>query len=374
MSKALVTGGAGLIGSHLADLLLQSGYDVRVIDNLEPVTHPGGRPPWISSDIEFLEGDMRNQEDVESAVRGVDVVFHQAAYGGFAPELAKMTDSNAMGTTRLFEAIRSSGSRVTKVVTASSQAVYGEGKYVCEKCGPFYPSERSLDQLDQGKWEQSCPECGEESRAAAIEEEAPLRFRGIYALTKMFEERLTISLGQEWQLPTVALRYSLTYGPRQSVSNPYTGICSIFSTRLLNGLPPILYEDGQQSRDFVFVKDVARANMMVMESESANYGIFNVGTGVSTTVATFAALLARSYGLEIEPKIEGEYRPADFRHIVADTEKLTSLGWAPETPLSEGISQYGEWILSLGRPPERFSGAEQELREIGVIRSPRVHP
>ena len=173
---------------------------------------------------------MRNQADVETAIRGVDVVFHEAAYGGFAPELTKMTDSNAMGTTRLFEAIRSSGSRVSKVVTASSQAVYGEGKYVCGNCGPSYPSERSLGQLDQGNWEHRCPNCGEEMLAAAIEEEAPLRFRGMYALTKMFEERLTISLGQEWELPTVALRYSLTYGPRQSVSNPYTGICSIFST------------------------------------------------------------------------------------------------------------------------------------------------
>jgi dTDP-L-rhamnose 4-epimerase len=368
MAKALVTGGAGLIGSHIVDLLLQRGYAVRILDNLEPATHFEGRPPWIARDAEFMPGDMRNLDDVRKALQGVDVVFHQAAYGGFAPELTKMTDVNACGTARLFEIIRTDGLDIRKVVTASSQAVYGEGKYQCAACGPCYPSPRSIEQMERPEWELVCPKCRGVLRPIPIDEDAPVKLNGTYHLTKYFEERMTLALGRDWGIPTVALRYMLTYGPRQSVFNPYTGICSIFSTRILNGLPPVVYEDGRQTRDFIFVEDVARANLAVLESDAANGRVFNVGTGTAVTIADFARLLARAYGSAVEPLIPGQFRPMDFRHLVADNRALRQLGWQPTVPLETGIQRYAEWILSLKRPAEYFTQAEAVLKRMRIVR------
>ena len=372
--KALVTGGAGLIGSHIADLLLEKGYEVRILDNLEPCTHVEGKPAWIPAGAEFIRGDMRNANDIERALKGVAVVFHQAAYGGFAPELTKMTDVNACGTARIFEAIRTQHLDIKKFVTASSQAVYGEGCYSCRVCGPCYPEPRSLLQLGRGEWEVKCPTCDAPVAGAPIMEEAPLRFTGLYALSKYFEERLTLALGREWGIPAVALRYSLTYGPRQSLFNPYTGICSIFSTRLLNGLPPLIYEDGKQTRDFVFVRDVARANLLVLERDDANYQVFNVGTGQATTVIDFASMLRDAYSVKVDPTTQGEFRPMDCRHLVADNSKIRSLGWRPAVSVSEGVQRYAEWILSKPRPAEYFSKAEQTLKALRIVRTLDVPP
>jgi dTDP-L-rhamnose 4-epimerase len=366
--KALVTGGAGLIGSHVVDLLLEKGYEVRVLDNLEPATHLEGMPEWVPGDVEFLRGDMRSIDDVEKAVTGVDAIFHQAAYGGFAPELTKMTDVNACGTSRIFEVIRTKGLDVEKIVTASSQAVYGEGKYACAVCGPCYPAQRRLEQLERGEWEVACPTCGRPTSGAPIEEGAGLKFTGVYALSKYFEEQLTLSLGREWGIPAVALRYALTYGPRQSIFNPYTGVCSIFSTRLLNGLPPVIYEDGRQLRDFTFVADVARANVLVMEDDSVDGEVFNVGTGVGTSVLDFACLLRDAYGVDVDPAMPGEYRPMDFRHLIADNSKMRALGWEPEVRVADGVRRYADWILSRRRPAEYFSKAEETLRQLRIVR------
>jgi dTDP-L-rhamnose 4-epimerase len=366
--KALVTGGAGLIGSHIVDLLLAKGCEVRILDNLEPCTHMEGKPPWVPADAEFRLGDLRNMDDVERAVAGVDVIFHQAAYGGFAPELTKMADVNACGTARIFEVIRTKRLDIKKVVTASSQAVYGEGKYLCPMCGPCYPEPRPVSQLERGEWEVKCPQCGASTRGVPISEEAPLRLNAIYAISKYFEERLTIGLGREWGIPTVALRYSLTYGPRQSIFNPYSGICSIFSTALLNGLSPVIYEDGQQMRDFVFVEDVARANLLAMEKDEANYRVFNVGTGQATTVLEFACLLRDAYQAGVNPELAGEFRPADFRHLLADAGKIESLGWKPTVPVAEGVRRYAQWILSKPRPAEYFSRAQEALKQMRIVR------
>jgi dTDP-L-rhamnose 4-epimerase len=372
--KALVTGGAGLIGSHIVDLLLRRGYGVRVLDNLEPGTHLEGKPHWIPREVEFIQGDMRNPEDVERALMGVDVVFHQAAYGGFAPELSKITDVNACGTARIFEIIRAKRVNVQKIVTASSQAVYGEGKYSCEGCGVVsYPDIRPLTQLEAAEWEFRCGKCGSPLRGIPIDEDAPLRLNSVYALSKYFEERLTIALGREWGIPTVALRYALTYGPRQSIFNPYTGICSIFSTRLLNNLPPVVYEDGKQERDFVFVEDVARANLLVMESEAAKCDVFNVGTGKGTTVMEFACLLRDAYRVDVDPVLPGEFRPTDFRHLIADNSKIRALGWEPTVSVREGVSRYAQWILSRPRPAEQYSRAEKILKEMRVVRAAQPH-
>jgi dTDP-L-rhamnose 4-epimerase len=367
--KALVTGGAGLIGSHIVDLLLARGYEVRILDNLEPATHLDGRPEWVPDDVEMIEGDLRSSDDVERALVGVDVVFHQAAYGGFAPELTKMTDVNACGTARIFEAIRTKDLDITKVVTASSQAVYGEGQYRCERCGPSFPARRSLDQFARGEWEVSCPTCGRRMAGMPIGEDGALDLTGVYAISKYFEERLTLSLGAEWGIPTVALRYALTYGPRQSIFNPYTGICSIFSTRLLNGLPPVLYEDGRQTRDFTFVEDVARANVLVMERDEANGKVFNVGTGTGTSVMEFACLLRDAYGVSVDPVVPGQYRTLDVRHLTSESSRLRAWGWEPSVPVAEGIRRYAEWILSKGHPAEYFSRAEETLKQLRIVRS-----
>jgi dTDP-L-rhamnose 4-epimerase len=372
--KALVTGGAGLIGSHVVDLLLRRGYAVRVFDNLEPCTHALGKPDWLARDVEFIQGDMRNLADVEKAVTGVDVIFHQAAYGGFAPELTKMTDVNACGTARIFEVIRARSLEIQKIVTASSQAVYGEGRYLCQQCGPCHPSPRGTAQLDAADWDVRCPTCGGPAAAIPINEDAPLQLTSTYALTKYFEERLTLARGQEWDIPTVALRYALTYGPRQSVFNPYTGICSIFSTRLLNGLPPIIYEDGRQLRDFIFVTDVAQANLLVLESEAATGRVFNVGSGTGTSIWDFACLLRDAYGVAVDPVLSGHYRPTDVRHFIADNSRLAALGWRPLVPLAEGVRQYADWILARDHPAEYFAQAEQMLKRLRVVRSVAVTP
>jgi dTDP-L-rhamnose 4-epimerase len=368
MLKALVTGGAGLIGSHIVDLLLRKGYAVRILDNLEPSTHFEGRPPWIPAEAEFIQGDMRSTDDVRRALQGVEIIFHQAAYGGFALEMTKMTDVNATGTARLFEVIRTDGLDIKKIVVASSQAVYGEGKYLCPQCGLCYPEPRPLEQMERRDWEPHCPGCDAPLSPVPIDESAPVKLIGTYHLTKYFEERLTLALGREWGIPAVALRYMLTYGPRQSVFNPYTGICSIFSTRLLNNLPPVLYEDGEQSRDFVFVEDVAQANVAVMESDAANGRVFNVGTGRPTTIRQFAELLRAAYGATAQPSLPGQFRPMDFRHLVADITALRSIGWEPAVSVEEGVRRYAEWILSMKRPAEYFTQAEASLKRARVVR------
>jgi dTDP-L-rhamnose 4-epimerase len=371
--KALVTGGAGLIGSHIADLLLQRGYAVRIFDNLEPGVHLHGKPGWIPQDAEFIQGDLRNLDEVEKALRGVDVIFHEAIYGGFAPELTKMADVNVCGTARIFEIIRTRKLDIQKIVVASSQAVYGEGKYRCEKCGPCYIEQRPAEQLERGEWEARCPGCGAPTGGMPINEDSPLKLSNMYSLSKYFEERLTLGLGREWGIPAVALRYGLTYGPRQSVFNPYSGICSIFSTRLLNNVPPVIYEDGRQTRDFTFVEDVARANLLVLEKDEANYQVFNVGTGKGTPVMEFACLLRDAYHAKVSPALPGEFRPMDFRHLILDNSRLTALGWKPAVPVAEGVRHYAEWILSQPHPVEMFSEAEEILKKLRIVRSTRTN-
>lgn len=367
--KVLVTGGAGLIGSHIVDELLHRGYEVRVLDNLEPCIHLEGRPSWTTSDVDFHHGDVRSHDDVEKALAGVEVVFHQAVYGGFAPELVKMADVNMTGTARIFEIIRTRGLNIRKIVTASSQAVYSEGRYECAEHGFFLGSGRPVAQMQAGDWEVKCPQCGGAGQSRPISEEVPVKVGNIYALSKHFEERLTLGLGREWGIPAVALRYGLTYGPRQSIFNPYSGICSIFSTRLLNGKAPVIYEDGCQTRDFTFVGDVARANVAVLENPAADYEVFNVGTGLGTPVLEFARHLARAYDVEIAPETPGEYRPIDIRHLVLDNARLRALGWSPTVPVEEGVRRYAEWILSMPRPKEYFTEAEKTLKNLRIVRT-----
>ncbi|MCA1731865.1 MAG: NAD-dependent epimerase/dehydratase family protein, partial [Actinobacteria bacterium] len=258
--RALVTGGAGLIGSHLSDLLLGEGYHVRILDNLEPQTHRNGKPPWIPPEAEFVNADIRDRAAVRAALEDIHVVFHQAAYGGYMPEMSKYVHVNSFGTAQMLEVIRDESLPVRKVIVASSQAVYREGAAICPKDGLVFPDTRPVEQLTSGDYAVHCPLCGEITTTTETPEEAPMGGETVYAITKVDQERLVLTWGRQTGIPTVALRYSCTYGPRQSVFNPYTGVIAIFATRLLNGQPPVLYEDGAQTRDFCYVGDIARAN------------------------------------------------------------------------------------------------------------------
>src|ERR1700686_1858626 len=280
--RALVTGGAGLIGSHIVDLLQRQGWLVRILANLEAQTHRDGKPPWLLEAIrngaEFVNGDMRDREVVESSLDGIDVVFHEAAYGGYMPEISKYVAVNSFGTAQLLEIIREKNLGVRKIVVASSQVVYPEGAGECPQHGLVFPGLRPVEQLRRGDFSVRCPACQSPTKSVPTPEYAPIGGETVYAITKVDQEKLVLTWGRQAGIPTVALRYSCTFGPRQSIFNPYTGVIAIFCTRLLNNLPPVLYEDGEQTRDFSFVEDIARANLLAVESDKLDGQPINVGS------------------------------------------------------------------------------------------------
>lgn len=366
--RALVTGGAGLIGSHLVDLLLREGWRVRILDRLEPQTHRNGRPHWIPAAAEFVEADLCDRAVSSAALQDIDVVFHQAAYGGYMPEISKYVQVNSFGTAQLLEVIREERLPIRKVVVASSQAVYREGATHCPQHGLVFPSTRPLAQLSQGDFAVRCPLCQAATTPTPTPEHAPIGGETVYALTKVDQERLVLIWGQQTGIPTVALRYSCTYGPRQSIFNPYTGVIAIFSTRLLNGLPPVLYEDGEQTRDMCFVEDIARANLLAATTSTLDGLPVNVGSGRGTTVRAMATLIADALGCDIQPVAQGEFRPGEMRHLTSDIRRAQTMGYTPEVTLAEGIERYLAWIRQQGDVREYFAAAEQLLRSKGIVR------
>lgn len=370
-TTALVTGGAGLIGSHIVDLARDRGWQVRVLDALERQTHPQGRPSWVPEDVEFVQGDVRNRRDWERALYGIDIVFHEAAYGGYMPEIAKFIHVNSYGTALMLETIRNLDLPVQKVVMASSQAVYNEGAYACPEHDHFYGQTRPVAQLEQGDYDVRCPVCGKPSTPVPTDEGAPMGGENVYAISKADQERLLISFGRASGLPVVALRYSCTYGPRQSLFNPYTGVIAIFCTRLLNNLPPVVYEDGRQSRDLIFVEDIGRANLLVATDDRADGQILNVGTGNAVAIGDLASMLARQLGKEIEPHIPGEFRPGEMRALISDISRIGALGFQPRVALKDGIDRYLAWIGEQGDVGEYFSAAERRLRQRQVVKKAR---
>jgi dTDP-L-rhamnose 4-epimerase len=365
--RALVTGGAGLIGSHLSDLLLAEGYWVRILDNLEPQTHRNGRPSWVPREAEFLKADIRDRAAVAAALTDVDVVFHQAAYGGYMPEMAKYVHVNSFGTAQMLETIRDENLPVEKVVVASSQAVYREGAALCEEHGLIFPETRPAGQLAAGDYAVRCPVCGEPSASIPTPEGAPTGGETVYAITKSDQERLVLNWGVQTGVPTVALRYSCTYGPRQSIFNPYTGVIAIFATRLLNGQPPVLYEDGEQTRDLCFVGDVARANLLAAQSDALDGLPVNVGSGRATTIRKVAHMVSEALEVPIEPITRGEFRPGEMRHLTSDISRAASAGYAPEVDLAEGIERYIGWIREQGDVRDYFAEAEKVLRAKSIV-------
>ena len=367
MKRALVTGAAGLIGSHVVDLLVREGWQVRALDNLEPQTHRRGKPAWINPKAEFIQGDMRSRHAITAALDGIEVVFHQAAYGGYMPEIVKFVHVNSLGTAQILEIIREKNLPIKKIVVASSQAVYSEGAGECPKHGLVFPSVRPIEQLRRGDWQVHCPICGAITKSVPTPENAPVGGETVYGLTKVDQERLVLLWGKQTGIPTVALRYSCTYGPRQSIFNPYTGVIAIFCTRLLNNLPPVLYEDGEQTRDFSFVEDIARANLLAAQTDKLDGLPVNIGSAHGAPIREIAEQLADILTIDIAPEINGEFRPGEMRHLTSDTKLARSAGYKPTVDLGEGISRYIDWIRKQSDIRDYFSEASDILKNKGIV-------
>ena len=365
--RALVTGGAGLIGSHVADLLQREGWLVRILDNLEPQTHRRGKPAWIGNDVQFIEGDLTDRETIANALTDIDLVFHQAAYGGYMPEIAKYVRVNSFGTAQMLEVIREKNLPIQKIIVASSQAVYSEGAANCPEHGLVFPEVRPIEQLERGDWEVHCPICGAVTTTAPTPERAPVGGETVYGLTKVDQEKLVLLWGKQIGIPTVALRYSCTYGPRQSIFNPYTGVIAIFCTRLLNDLPPVLYEDGEQTRDFSFVEDIARANLLAAESDELDGLPVNVGSGAGVSIRKIAEQVSDALGIQIAPEMNGEFRPGEMRHLTSGTERIRAAGYTPQIDLATGITRYLDWIRQQSDVRDYFSEAADILRRKGIV-------
>ncbi len=366
--KILVTGGAGFIGSHTVDLLLQQGHHVRILDTLTPPVHIAGQvPDYVPRDAEFVLGDVRERAAWERALDGVDAVFHFAAYQDYLTDFSKFFHVNTVGTALLYEIVVEKKLPVQKIVVASSQATYGEGKYECPMDGVQYPPLRPVEQLNRREWEPRCPVCGG-ALNLLITDETRVNPHNQYAMSKYTQEMLALNFGRRYNIPSVALRYSIVQGPRQSFRNAYSGALRIFATRLLSGHAPICYEDGQQLRDFVSVHDVARANVLVMQDPRADYQVFNVGGGRAISVVEFARLVARRMDVNIAPELPGQFRFGDTRHIVSDVAKLRALGWAPRVAFDESIDEYVAWARSQPDVRDYYVDAEREMKAKGTIR------
>ena len=365
--RVLVTGGAGFIGSHTVDALLRCGYQVRVLDALVPPVHTvQGRPPHLAPEAELVVGDVRRREDWEQALAGVGAVIHLAAHQDYLLDFSRFAHVNDLGTALLYEVAVANRLPLRKVVVGSSQAVYGEGRYACPVDGPQFPDPRTLEQLRRGRWEIPCPRCGRVMEPGWTDETlvAP---HNQYAVSKYAQELYARTLGRLHAIPTVVLRYSIVQGPRQSPSNAYSGVLRVFGSRLLRGLPPIVYEDGRQIRDYVAIDDVVEANLLVLERQAADGEVFNVGGDRAVTVLEYAGMLCELLGAELEPEMSGEFRLGDVRHIRSDVSKLKALGWQPKTGLRQVASAYLAWLQSLGFH-DHTEEALERMRRLGVLR------
>ena len=369
--RILVTGGAGFIGSHTVDLLLQQGHRVRILDDLTPPVHIEGQlPAYVPRDAEFILGDVRDRAAWERALADVDAVFHFAAYQDYLTDFSKFFHVNTVGTALLYEIVVAQKLPIQKIVLASSQATYGEGKYACATDGVQYPPLRPVEQLMRREWEPRCPVCGGALKML-LTDEAHVNPHNQYAMSKFTQEMLALNFGRRYNIPTVALRFSIVQGPRQSFRNAYSGALRIFATRLLSNHTPICYEDGQQVRDFVSVRDVVRANLLVLQDPRADYQVFNVGCGRAISIVEFARLVARRIGATtnvVAPEIPGQFRFGDTRHIVSDISKLRALGWEPHVAFEESIDEYITWARTQPDLRDYYVDAEREMKKRGTIR------
>lgn len=367
--RILVTGGMGFVGSHLIDALVRQGHEVISFDNLEYQVHAGNKPDYLNKHCRYIIGDVRFRNQLKKAIKDVDIVFHQAAMVGVGQsmyQVSKYIHSNTYGTANLLDLIANEKHKVKKIIVASSMSIYGEGQYQCKKCGKTYPRLRTDAQLARKDWQVYCPVCGRAVFPAATSEDKPLFCTSVYALSKKDQEELCLLIGKTYNIPTVALRYFNIYGPRQALSNPYTGVCAIISSRIKNNHPPIIYEDGLQTRDFIHVKDVVRANLFVMRNPKADFQTFNVGTGKPTSILEIARILIKLYDARnLKPLIVNSYRKGDIRHCYADVSKLSSLGFKASTGLEQGMHDLIEWAKGV-KAKDRHRFADAQLLKKGL--------
>lgn len=361
----LVTGGAGFIGSHLVDALVEKGHRVRILDSIVEQVHGDKVPEFLNKEAEFIRADVCDQEAVAKALDGIDAVYHEAAEVGVGQsmyEIVRYVKANDLGTAVLLEEMIKRKDQFKKLVVASSMSIYGEGAYYCESCDEtIFPQLRSNRQLEAHEWELKHESCGSEIKPVGTTEEKPLFPTSVYAVSKQDQEQYCISVGRAYSIPTVALRYFNVYGTRQALSNPYTGVCAIFSSRLMNNERPMIFEDGKQTRDFVHVSDIVQANLLALETDKADYQAVNVGTGRPISVADISNMLAKGLGKDIEPRLVGKYREGDIRHCVSDISKARRLlNYEPKVNLEEGLMALLDWVKEQ-KPEDRVEAATAEL-------------
>ena len=357
----LVTGGAGFIGSHIVDALVEKNK-VTIYDNFELQVHKQ-EPDYLNKDAALIRADIRDKESLKGAVMDADIIFHQAAMVGVGQsmyQIERYVDVNTLGTAKLLDILANEEHDVKKLIVASSMSIYGEGAYQCEDCGVTYPSLRSEEQMKSRQWEMTCPVCAKVVEPVPTDEKKPLQPTSIYAVSKKDQEEMSLAVGHAYGIPTVALRYFNTYGPRQALSNPYTGVCAIFSSRIKNSNPPIVFEDGLQTRDFISVHDIAAANLLVMESSRADYNVYNVGTGKPVSILKIAETLAELYGKDLKPGIVNKFRQGDIRHCYADISKISRLGFKPAVTFKDGMQELVEW----GRMQEAEDMSDMAFAEL----------
>ncbi|WP_171510096.1 SDR family NAD(P)-dependent oxidoreductase [Niallia circulans] len=369
MNNILITGGAGFIGSHLSLKLVDKGYKVRVLDNLSEQIHGTNKniPVALQGKVDFILGDVRNKEDIRRAMKNQDAIIHLAAETGTGQsmyEITKYTDVNVNGTANILEILTNEDHSIQKIVVASSRAIYGEGKYECETHGVVYPSERNDSDMEKGEYEPKCTICGSVLSLLSTDEDSKIHPSSIYGITKQNQEQMVLNIGKAIGVPAVAFRYQNVYGPGQSLSNPYTGILSIFSTRIKNGNDLNIFEDGKESRDFVFIDDIVDATILGLESSTANYNIYNVGSGKPTTVLEVANTLINAYNSNSKITVSGNYRIGDIRHNYADLSKIKKdLSFHPKYSFEDGIKLFVSWVNSQEIKEDLYEKSINEMKE-----------
>lgn len=364
----LVTGGAGFIGSHLVDALIIRGYRVRVLDSLAPPTHDGKLPDWFNPKAKFIKGDVCRKKDLAAALRGADYVFHLAAYMDYHLDFSTYFDVNVKSTALIYEIAVEEKLPLKKIIVASSQSVYGEGKYRCQNHGLFYPDSRLEEQLKSRHWEVVCPICHKPADILPETESDFLTPQIPYGISKQAAENLCLVLGKIYQIPSVALRYSIVHGSRQSFRHFYSGALREFCVRAITGLPMVMHEDGNQVRDFINIHDTIAAHLTVLENPKADYQVFNVGSSRATRVLDLARLVCHEAGVKFQPVLEGRYRLRTARLSVMDISKLKKLGWHPIRSLKDNVQEYLAWIKQYPDAVKYLKKTYRELERTRVLK------
>ena len=370
----LITGGAGFIGSNLALKLIEKGYKVTVLDNLSPQIHTSNSPLYnsIKDKVRFIKGTVLSYDDWKNALEEIDVVVHLAAETGTGQsmyEIEKYTDVNIKGTSIFLDILANEKHSVKKMIVASSRAIYGEGKYECSSCGIVYPNERKDEDMSKGDFTIKCPTCNANAKLLATDENSKIHPSSIYGITKQVQEQMFMVMGKTLNIPALAFRYQNVYGAGQSLSNPYTGILSIFSTRIKNGNDINIFEDGKESRDFVYIDDVVDATILGIEKDEANYEVFNVGLGLAIDVNKVASTLVKEYKSNSKISISGNYRLGDIKDNYADLTKIqTKLGFKPKVSFEEGIKRFTAWVNAQEVVEDKYEKSIEEMKEKGLYK------